>query len=729
MNLGTRTALRALFLLAAAAGTASAQSYINASNQIPQGPPFNNSSTENVDFADVDLDGDYDAACADGGDCCNDQSRMWINMGGAQGGTIGFFQDQTSTRFPASLKDSRDVDFVDVDADGDDDIYLSNTSQITNQSNSFWINMGGLQGGSAGFFQDQTQARWLNIGVNNGTTTFSSIAPTTALPSGGFIDWSCDCMFGDLNNDGSIDLMHSTYGGSFLGNVPSRLFLNNGSGFYEEHNPSHFQLSGLTINNGDPALWLEGTFQQGTINATGLQADMAEMPLGIELGDMDGDFDLDILHGSRNTYPRLFLNRLQETGTLIYRDVTQTHITDKAIPGDNYENEWGDLDQDGDLDIYGLNWGTAASGGLTDLIQKNDGTGHYGPSTVLPSSGGDDNEADWFDYNSDGFLDVFVSAFGGADRLYQNSGPPNWTLSNVTSSQLPGVPGIALGADSVDIDLDGDFDILVANDGGGADVLLKNINQLADTKAPYLPNIEDAPDRAPGPSPTVVRVQMYDNASWDVTRYNNTSLEYRVDAGAPTVVPMKYAGGNLFRGEIPGALVGVISYQAKSADEYGNTGLSPIKGYSSGVTCTGSIVTYCTSSSTSIGGCVAAIGGAGTPSVANPGGFTISSGAVPGGNLGIMYFSNTGQSAIPFGTHGGFICAAPPVFRSGSKASGGTTGACNGNYAFTLQDLMSSAPQLVVPGDALTAGIWFRDPPNTPDGYGLSNGIQFNVCP
>ncbi len=142
-----------------------------------------------------------------------------------------------------------------------------------------------------------------------------------------------------------------------------------------------------------------------------------------------------------------------------------------------------------------------------------------------------------------------------------------------------------------------------------------------------------------------------------------------------------------------------------------------------------SSTTYCTASTTSIAGCAAAMGSAGAPSLSNPAAFTLFSGAVPGANLGIMYFSNAGQAAIPFGTHGGFICAAAPVNRTGSKPSGGSSGTCSGNYGFTLQDLIASNPGIVVAGATLNAGIWFRDPLNAPDGFGLSNGIQFGVCP
>ena len=295
-----RLAPLTLLATVATAAMASAQTYQNTPSQIPQGNPFNNSNTEGVDFADIDGDGDYDCGNSDGGDCCNDQARMWVNLGGLQAGTIGFFQDETSTRFPAILADGRDLDFVDVDADGDQDLYFSETSQISQQSNRFWVNMGGAQAGTPGFFQDQTPAHWINLGVNNGSTTFSSIAPSQVLGSGGFIDWSCDCVFGDLNDDGAIDLVHSSYGGTFAGAVPTRIFLNNGTGGFEEFNPSHFQLSGPTIATGNPGLWCEGNHAQNTLNSTGAQCDIAATPLGVEIGDTDADFDIDIVHGARD---------------------------------------------------------------------------------------------------------------------------------------------------------------------------------------------------------------------------------------------------------------------------------------------------------------------------------------------------------------------------------------------------------------------------------------------
>jgi len=66
----------------------------------------------------------------------------------------------------------------------------------------------------------------------------------------------------------------------------------------------------------------------------------------------------------------------------------------------------GDLDNDGDLDIYGLNWP-----GFDDCTLLNDGSAVFGSMATLAGSGSDDNEGDFFDYNNDGKLDIYVGNF------------------------------------------------------------------------------------------------------------------------------------------------------------------------------------------------------------------------------------------------------------------------------------------------------------------------------
>ena len=126
---------------------------------------------------DVDLDGDFDAVFADGGDNDQDQNRIWMNQGHDQGGTVGWFVDETTSRFPSVQDQSRDIEFADIDNDTDLDLYISNTAAIIPQSNRWWIN----SGTGTGFYVDETATRWVGLGGPG-----SSIATSQVLSSGGF---------------------------------------------------------------------------------------------------------------------------------------------------------------------------------------------------------------------------------------------------------------------------------------------------------------------------------------------------------------------------------------------------------------------------------------------------------------------------------------------------------------------------------------------------------------
>jgi len=557
--------------------------FVDNQSVVPGSPGSNNSYSENIDFGDVDLDGDWDAVFADGGDNGNDQNRIWINRGGLQSGGIGTFSDQTSARFPSVQDDSRDIEFADIDDDGDLDLYISNTAQITNQGNHWWVNDGGVQGGTLGFYTDETAARWVNLGVNTGGSG-SSISPG-ALINGTFIDWSCDCDFGDLDNDGDLDLVHSSYGGAFSGNVPTRIFLNDGNGFFEEFNPSGFQLTGDQIQNGNPALWCEGVQQANTSDTSGAQADIASSALDIDLGDTDGDFDLDILHGARQELPRFFENRLEENGGVLgFRDVTNAVLPPGYSSGDgHYEQEMADFDFDGDLDIYGLNW-DAGGFSFTDLTFRNDGTGNFVIAQTLSNSGDDDNEGDFFDYNNDGDLDLFVANFSGQSRLYfnSNSNPGELIFSSGSNSGMSNVANfVALDADIADIDKDGDYDIIQSNDNGSRNQVFENVTQVPDTHAPYIPNVEDPGTVTAGQGVVPLRAHVYDNAPYYITWYNQTQVSVKVDGFTIRLFDTKSSGGQVFRTEVPAQFVGNVEVRWFSRDEYGNAGSSAPMDYDS----------------------------------------------------------------------------------------------------------------------------------------------------
>jgi hypothetical protein len=357
---------------------------------------------------------------------------------------------------------------------------------------------------------------------------------------------------------------------------------------------------------------------------------------------------------------------------------------------------------------------------------RNDGAFHFGSYTNAPGSQSDDNEPDWFDYNNDGNLDVFVCNFSGQDRLYENSGAPGYTLANVTGAEMATSNNTGLGADSVDIDLDGDFDLMVGNDNFAANRLLINITQIPDTHAPRV-IAEQAPDQTGTSDETVIRVASYDNSSWDVNRYDAGVIEYTVDAGSVQSVPLVFSGGQIWRGVIPAGTVGSVAYTAKVTDGTGNTGSSATLGYTVTV---GGTVNYCTAG-TSAAGCMAIMSTTGTPSATAPSGFTFEATGVEGLKDGLFFYGTNGPQANSWGSGTSYQCVVPPVIRGGLLPSVGTVGLCDGAFSQDMNALWQAKPvKNPGAGAVVQAQLWYRDPQNTSNQTtSLSDAIEFTVQP
>jgi hypothetical protein len=538
---------------------------------------LNRQNTESVDFGDVDLDGDWDVGLAE---ALGANNRIWINHGGLQGGTVGLFLDETATRLPVLNDDSRDIEFVDIDGDTDVDWYTSNTSDLFSNGDRWWINTGGNQAGPLGYFVDETAARWVGLG-----SPPSSVSPAS-LFSGTFRDWVEDSDFGDLDNDGDLDLVHSSAGAQFGGVVPTRIFLNDGKGYFEEFNPSGFALAFDSINPGSPGLWCEGIYQPNTTDATGAFCDIASSALDIDLGDIDGDYDLDILHGALLEDPRLFANRSAGSllapslgGGLGFRDVTTLAFPPAHAVGDgHYEQELGDLDGDADLDILGVNWNVYGFN-IESVMLRNGGDGSFGESTGLLDVETDEHDGDFIDHDNDGDLDLYMSNFiGGPDRLYRNDALPGRAFQ-FTQVELPFMWFLSSDVDVCDADQDGDYDALVGKVLHQPDAFLRNVTQVPDTSAPSVTHPEAVSDRAAAAGILPVRTYVYDNAPDYLTWHNQTHLQLVVAGLLLPEIPARCSGGQVFRGELPANLVGTVFYRFASADEHGNTGVSVVQTY------------------------------------------------------------------------------------------------------------------------------------------------------
>ena len=126
-----------------------------------------------------------------------------------------------------------------------------------------------------------------------------------------------------------------------------------------------------------------------------------------------------------------------------------------------------DYDNDGDVDIYFLNGaplkGTQASSISRNALYRNDGAWKF--TEVTDSAGvGDPGYGLGVaigDYDNDGDRDIYVNNFG-PNVLYRNNG--DGTFADVTlAARVANGDQVGAGASFLDIDLDGDLDLFVAN--------------------------------------------------------------------------------------------------------------------------------------------------------------------------------------------------------------------------------------------------------------------------
>ncbi|HWR51197.1 MAG TPA: CRTAC1 family protein [Bryobacteraceae bacterium] len=175
-------------------------------------------------------------------------------------------------------------------------------------------------------------------------------------------------------------------------------------------------------------------------------------------------------------------NRLyKNNGNGTYTDVTeQTGTGGKGIFSSGCAA--ADFDNDGDVDLHVLNYGP-------DLLYRNSGDGTF--SEVAEQAGLADKRwglsAVWFDYNGDGWLDVYVCNYlkyddgkfrdfypaagypgplsynGEPDALYRNNG--NGTFTDVTKETgLYKEDGRGMSVTAADLNNDGRLDVYVTND-------------------------------------------------------------------------------------------------------------------------------------------------------------------------------------------------------------------------------------------------------------------------
>jgi len=418
-----------------------------------------------VSLEDIDNDGDLDVICGNYAEV----NKLYLNNG-----TLNPFHAVNAKNILSDSDNTFSIEVGDLDGDGDLDLVVGNSGE----TNKLYLNNTSLES------LELVSAK--NIS-NDSFTTY-------------------DMVFGDLDNDGDMDLVMGNDGGI------NKLYLNNGTvdpfngvlaknisndsdntlslkigdvdsdGDLDVVVGNYNQTNKLYLNNGttDPFSGVSATNISNSLDATFV----------VDLEDFDGDGDLDVIVGNSGIN-KLYLNNATSDpfNGVVAKDIS-------ADSDDTYIFSIGDLDKDGDLDI------AMGNNGVNKLYLNNGSLDPFNGviSKSISNDSGSTFGMDAGDIDGDGDLDLVVGNYGGLKQMYLNNGtvdPFNGVLAKNVTDITSYTYSVKLG----DLDEDGDLDLVVGNNGvnefyvnnGTTDpfngVIVKNIfNDLDNT---YVINLGD----------------------------------------------------------------------------------------------------------------------------------------------------------------------------------------------------------------------------------------------
>jgi len=150
----------------------------------------------------------------------------------------------------------------------------------------------------------------------------------------------------------------------------------------------------------------------------------------------------------------------------------------------NFNNgqAWGDIDNDGDLDVIIMVGATGIQ--ARGILYQNSGAPNYTFTDITNTHilGFIDNKIGGrqmliVDFNNDGFNDILRGGGGAEDtEVYYNDGPPNYTFGDAAQQPDVLIPAPPVGSHNtegivaIDWNQNGWLDIIIDNNSGGNDV-------------------------------------------------------------------------------------------------------------------------------------------------------------------------------------------------------------------------------------------------------------------